>query len=197
MNKNELRKTILNIRRRQNQADVDANSNKILQHLCDWQIFKQSLSILLYKDYANEVKTEQIIAHCLKANKDVIVPVVNGDGKTLTLIQIDQNSTFKKSPLGIMEPEVQADAVRTLYDVDLVLAPGVAFDLEGNRIGYGGGFYDRLLDEHRAIRHLIKVYALAFECQLVDSIAADDGDQSVDGIITEKGIYNDLNPNNL
>ncbi len=197
MNKQELRKTVLNIRRQQTQADVDANSKKVLQHLSNWQLFKQSLAVLLYMDYAKEVKTAQIIDHCLMSNKDVIVPVVNADGKTLTLVQIDANTKFTKSSLGIMEPIVTPEAVRTLYDVDLVLAPGVAFDLDGNRIGYGGGYYDRLLDEHSSIRHLIKVYALAFECQIVDSITADANDQKIDGIITEKGIYHDLNPNNL
>ncbi len=197
MNKQDLRKTILSIRRQQSESDVTSKSEKILHHLSTWNNFNEVLAVMIYMDYDNEVKTQPIIDFCLQNGKDVIVPVVNSDGKTLTLVQIDQNSKFTKSTLGIMEPVISSENTRSLYDVDLVLAPGVAFDLEGNRIGYGGGYYDRLLDEHRAIRHLIKVYALAFECQLVDAIAADSTDQKVDGIITEKGIYNDLKPNNL
>ena len=72
-----------------------------------------------------------------------------------------------------------------LEDIDLMIIPGAAFDLSGNRIGYGGGYYDILLSERR---REIPVVALAYEEQLVDKIPSEKHDVKVDMIITDNRI---------
>ncbi len=189
MKKKTLRKKIISLRKGLTKAALLEKSNQIYDHLINCSILKDADSVLIYMDFRNEVKTKQIIDYCFAHNKDVIVPVVDETTQQMVLIEIDKNTEFGKSKYGILEPTISEDNTRSLYDVDLVLAPGVAFDLSGNRLGYGGGYYDRLLNAHAEIRHLIKVYGLAFECQLVDEVPVDKTDCKIDGIITEKQIY--------
>ncbi len=189
MQKKALRKKIIALRKSQSQTEIAKKSRQILDILSSWSVLKKADAVMIYMDFRSEVQTKQIIGHCLSHDKDVIVPVVDETTAQMVLIQIDSNTTFIESKLGILEPAITRDDTRSLYDVDLVLAPGVAFDLAGNRLGYGGGYYDRLFDAHSEIRHLIKVYGLAFECQLVDAVPTDKDDRKMDGVITEKQIY--------
>ncbi len=189
MKKKGIRKQILELRKNQSQAAMAQKSGQIFDHLINWPVFANADALLIYMDFRSEVQTKQIIDYCFEQGKDVIVPVVDDSTGQLALIQIDKDSAFIESKMGILEPPITEDSKRTLYDVDLVLAPGVAFDLDGNRLGYGGGYYDRLLDKYADIRHLIKIYGLAFECQLVDSVPTEPTDYKMDGIITEKQIY--------
>ncbi len=189
MKKKALRKEIMALRNSLNETALEEKSSQIYDNLTNWPVFNNADSILIYMDFQNEVKTNKIIETCLKQNKDVIVPVVDETTQQMILIEIDGDTKFVKSKFGILEPAIIKDKTRSLYDVDLVLAPGVAFDLIGNRLGYGGGYYDRLLDAHSEIRHLIKVYGLAFECQLIDNVPAESTDYTMDGIVTEKKIY--------
>ncbi len=189
MQKQTLRKEILTLRENQTPAEIIEKNKQIFDILANWQVFKSADAVLIYMDFRSEVQTRQIVDYCLENNKDVIVPVVKQDTKQIVLVAVDNDTTFVKSKLGILEPVIEKDSVRTLYDIDLVLAPGVAFDQAGNRLGYGGGYYDRLLAAHSEIRHLIKVYGLAFDCQLVDDVPTDKTDCKMDGVITEKQIY--------
>ncbi len=189
MTKKILRKTIIKRRGSQSSAQIAAKSARICQQLIDWPIFRAAQSLMLYIDYKSEVQTAAIIDYCLKRGKAVIVPVVAAEPGQLALVEITAQTEFNKSPLGILEPAITAPALRQLADIDLILAPGVAFDLAGNRLGYGGGYYDRLLAKAPAERRRIAVYGLAFECQIVASIPTEPTDCKIDGLITERQIY--------
>jgi 5-formyltetrahydrofolate cyclo-ligase len=94
--------------------------------------------------------------------------------------------------MGIPEPRLGQDRLVTLNEVDLVVAPGTAFDRTGKRLGYGGGYYDKLLSD----KHNIPVIALAYSEQILDMIPAEDYDVKVDIIVTEHEVIRTQNARN-
>ncbi len=91
--------------------------------------------------------------------------------------------------MGIPEPDVRENRRVTIKDIDLVVIPGTGFDIQGNRLGYGGGYYDRLLGyESKQLAEVehIPTVALAFEEQIGEEIPAEPHDIQVDMIITDK-----------
>ena len=127
--------------------------------------------IFLYRSINNEVSTS-LLWDCLKETDKIIsFPRVKGE-------------SLKKGYMGIEEP---CPVKENLIDTDdgIIIVPGVAFDINGNRTGYGKGYYDRYLSKHS---NLIKIGA-AFSLQVVDSIDADEFDIPLDYIVTENNIY--------
>lgn len=90
---------------------------------------------------------------------------------------------------GIPEPDDSRCQMADLKSIDLVIVPGLCFDLNFNRIGYGRGFYDRLLER---LSPKVKIIALAFDLQVFDNIATCSHDQKINMIITESNIYKDF-----
>lgn len=161
-------------------------STDITSHVLQLEAFKQATTILLYMSFRSEVETKDLIAKCLSMGKIVALPLVNDKKTDLILVKVlSLTEDLSLSSYGILEPINRSDRVIDISAIDLVLAPGVAFDLQGNRMGYGAGYYDRLLSSKPP--HL-KVWALAFDVQIVPSIPHDDHDQPMDGIITESGL---------
>lgn len=172
-----------------NLSDIFDKKNQIIARLMALESFKKAHVIMLYMDYKNEVPTRDIIKTCLALGKRVILPVVVPDDEQLTLIEIDGFSNMVASKHGILEPQISKSATRCFEEIDLILAPGVAFDLNGYRLGYGGGYYDRLLASNPRHRQSIKVIALAFALQIVDHVPREEYDQPINGLITEDNVY--------
>jgi 5-formyltetrahydrofolate cyclo-ligase len=105
--------------------------------------------------------------------------------KELRLYEIKELSELSAGYMGIPEPAVTEDRERDINDVTLVIMPGAAFDPKGNRLGYGGGYYDRLLSR---LRRKIPLVALAYEEQLVDSLPAGPHDIRVHMIVTDRRV---------
>ncbi len=187
--KRQLRNQIIKRRNQLSPPEIGDKSAQIYRRLRTLAAFQSAQSIMVYMDYKNEVQTKSIIDDCFVGGKAVIVPVVTSKNGDMSLVEIGPQTHFKKSSLGILEPQITAQSRRQLGDIDLILAPGVAFDLTGNRLGYGGGYYDRLLAKAPAERRRIAVYGLAFECQIVESIPTEPTDCKIDGLITERQIY--------
>ncbi len=187
--KSAIRTMVLKERKLLTPQDVEHKSQRIAESVYALPAFKDATGIMCYLNYKNEVVTDDIIAHCRDLGKCVIVPVVDETTRTLVLVDITQPTAYKLSSYGIREPLITEGNTRTLEDIDLILSPGVAFDLKGNRIGYGGGFYDKLLSQDADSRERIPVYALAFSMQIVEDIPADPLDQKINGIITEDNVY--------
>lgn len=102
----------------------------------------------------------------------------------MTLHPLSDLSDLKRSKFGILEP--RQDVEISPQEIDLIFAPGLAFDLKGMRLGYGGGFYDRLLSN---IKKTTPVIGLAFDFQIVELVPCDERDQAITGLITEKKLY--------
>ena len=153
-----------------------------------------------FKSFKNEVNTEPIIELLLTRGIAVcyprieIVPETAGDAiqhKTMNLYQAgDTEGDFELGAYGIREPNPMRCRKVLPTEVDLVLVPGVAFDRSMNRLGYGGGYYDRFFPRTRET--CVKA-ALAFELQLIDKIPVDPYDTVMDYLITERKVYTGFN----
>ena len=104
---------------------------------------------------------------------------------------LDFNLDLTPGPWGILEPRVNGDRRVDVGEIDWVLVPGLGFDAQCNRLGYGAGFYDTLFaDAQRKGVAMPKRISGAFDCQLVESVPAGEYDLPVDCVITESNQYN-------
>ncbi len=157
-----------------------AKSSEIQERLFGLPGYRAARVILFFASFRSEVVTEPMIRATLLAGKRVILPKVNG--RELELFEIkDFGRDVAPGAWGIPEPRPGKPVA--VADADLILVPGAAFDEQGNRIGYGAGFYDKLLKEYRG-----ETIALAFEIQIVPRIPSDAHDIPVRKIVTEKRI---------
>lgn len=157
-------------------------SRAIQTRLFNREEFRRSKAIQFYISFDNEVETREMIGRALEMGKRVLVPYLAEDQNLIGLSEIkDIKLELKKNKNGFEEP--YADFIRPFEPslVELWLIPGVAFDPSGNRIGYGKGFYDRLLG-HRGTGILA---GLAFDFQMVKSIPVEPHDVKMNRIITE------------
>lgn len=185
MRKAEQRKKLLALRSDLSIAKVEQKSQIIKNKLLNSQEFNQAHTILIYINFKNEVQTKALIKKMLAQNKQVIVPITNTQEKKLYLSELkDFNKELKPSKYGILEPKTKYRRLIAPEELELIVAPGVGFDRQCNRLGYGGGYYDRLLS---ALPY-VPVVALAFIEQIVNEIKTSVYDQKVDKIITEQEI---------
>lgn len=157
-----------------------AKSHDIMQRLRALPAYDNGRYPLVYVSMPSEVQTLTLIDQRLAAGKPLAVPKVEGDG--LALYEIRAVSDLVPGVWGILEPEPEKARPADPDMVDVVVIPGVVFDLEGHRLGYGRGYYDRLLKQLGG--HAAKV-ALAFEAQLARAVPSEPHDVHMDFIITE------------
>jgi len=151
--------------------------------------FKQAKSILMYVSFRSEVDTRRYLNDAIKLNKKLVLPAVDSRHRKLNLYEVRDISELEPGYMGILEPRVGARMSVTLKDIDLVIIPGTGFDRDGNRLGYGGGYYDKLLSyESKQLSRVdhITTIALAFEEQVGKDIPAEPHDIKVDMIVTDK-----------
>ncbi|OPJ55235.1 5-formyltetrahydrofolate cyclo-ligase [Alkalithermobacter paradoxus] len=182
--KKEFRKKVLALRKKQNADEITQNSSLIFDNLCSIREFEDSNTVMVYLDFNNEVKTDKIIKHLLSLNKRVLIPITILKTKELIPSQIMdiENETFI-STFGIREPKREFIRKVNKNEIDLVIVPGVAFDKNGYRLGYGGGFYDKFLSDLNCI-----TVGIAFEFQIFDCIPKEDHDIKLDYIVSEKRV---------
>lgn len=183
--KKELRKKYLAIRAAIPTSLHETKSKAIFENLKNTEAYKTSETFMIFLDFRGEVATRPIIQELLDLGKTVALPVVDFNTKELILVKIDSLENLIKSKYGIYEPIVTDDVIMNPNDFDLMLAPGAVFDSRGYRIGYGGGFYDKLLCK---LTGSTKVIGLAFSEQMRDEVPHESFDQPLDGIITDEEI---------
>ena len=160
-------------------------SMQIFEQLITVPEFKRADRIYTYVSMDNEIDTIMLIDYSLSLEKRVFVPRVSG--RDMEFYEISDISELSPGYMGIYEPDIngrEPDYSRTGF----MCMPGLAFDKSHNRIGYGGGFYDRYL----SVENKLYKAALAYEAQLLESIPAQDGDVRPDMIVTEENIYRKL-----
>ena len=182
MNKEELREKYLLLRK--NVIDKEKKSLIIMKKIIENTLYQQAQTIALYKNLPSEVDTNELIKKCLEDGKVVALPRVTGDD--LIFYQVEQEETFTKSSFGILEPTEDSRNVIKPEDIDLIIVPGVCFDLEHNRLGFGKGFYDRYLNGLS-----IPSIAICFDEQILkdDLIPTNENDMKIALIITDKREY--------
>ncbi|MEG6520483.1 5-formyltetrahydrofolate cyclo-ligase [Desulfotomaculum sp. 1211_IL3151] len=188
MEKNKIRKQVLEARSALVQAEVIEKSGQVIERLLGMNLYQGAGTIMVYLDFRNEVKTNSLIKHALGVGKRVVVPVANTVDRSMTPSQlVNYPSDLTRGSYGILEPA--PDKVRPIdpWEIDFVIVPGAVFDHKGNRMGYGGGYYDRFIP--RLKKGAVTV-ALAYELQVKQDFSNRMGqyDQPVQYIITEKRI---------
>jgi len=186
MKKESIRKKILSLRNSQSPFQAITKSHRIKERLFISPEFIKAKTIMFYVSTKDEVKTESMIKYALELGKKVVVPISDLKKKTLHLSEIkDFDNELEPGAFNILEPKKDFLRPVSPEQVDLVIVPGVAFDENGDRIGYGMGFYDRFLS---SLKRCIPVIGLAYDFQIVDEIPVDDKDVTVNIVVTEEKI---------
>jgi len=179
--KTKIRQSLLSSRREQPAEELEEKNKKIIARLTEESLFKKARTVLFYIPVRGEVDTLDAIRQSLAIwKKQVVVPKVAKE-KQLELFEIKSLAELKPGAFGIFEPDVRPGRAVLPEELDLAIIPGIAFDERGNRVGYGHGYYDRLLK-----RVFAPAIGLAYENQLLSGIPAECHDVPVQLIITEK-----------
>ena len=178
--KKQLKESILEKRNSLPKEEIIEKSNEIKNNLFSLEQYKKSKTVMFFVSIRSEVYTHEMVKDALK-NKTVIVPKVEGNEIEPSMI-IDFDNLIPCGKFQILEP---MDTMKIAHKrIDLVAVPGIAFDKEGHRIGYGYGYYDKFL---RKVPNAAKI-GLCFDFQVVDKIPREAHDVPVDMIVTEERV---------
>ena len=186
--KKRIRKEILSFRNNMNQDEKNKKDTIIEEKFLGSDYYKKAKNIFIYISYGSEINTKEIINRALNEGKSVFVPRTVFETKAMDAVKINSLDNMKKVKYGALEPSKEESHINP-DDLDIIVVPGVAFDREGGRTGYGAGFYDRYfkkISKDRAKK--IKKVALAYDFQLINNRPMNDKDVRIDCIITEKEI---------
>ena len=175
MDKTLLRRQIREKKRAMTAEQICSASEKLGQMLVQTEQYCRAKTVYGYLPYNQEVRTVPMLQRALEDGKRVAVPKVYGD--EMRFIYLEDLTQVEKSDMGIPEPV--ADGPVADDPEALVLMPGLAFDKEGNRIGYGGGFYDKFLEKEP--NH--PTVALCYAFQMVEQLQTQEHDIPVDLVL--------------
>ena len=175
MDKKVLRRQIREQKKAMTQAEIASRSEKLGELFAATEAYRNAKSVYGYLPYNQEVRTVPMLQKAIDDGKRVAVPKVYGD--TMRFIWLDDLSKVEKSEMGIPEPV--ADEPVADDETALVLMPGVAFTEKGDRMGYGGGYYDRFLADEP--NH--PTVALCYEFQIQKTLPTEEFDIPVDLVL--------------
>ncbi len=157
-------------------------SRQIIRHFLSWPGLSGVKRVMLYASFGGEVETWPLLHWALATNRELYLPRTLKRRRTLAIHRVQRYEDLFPGAYGILEPLPSAPRLAP-QELDLVVCPGVAFDPSGGRVGYGGGFYDRLLEAAPGVFRV----ALAFSCQVFPSLPLEPHDIRMDMVITEEG----------
>ncbi len=196
--KRALRERMLAQRSALTPAQRDAASAAMMQSLLMQPAYVSANVVLAYASFGDEFDTAAFLQAVLTAEKTLVLPRVDKAMQQLVLHRVLHIDELVAGVWGIREPRADAPPI-LLTDVDFALIPGVAFDRRGGRLGYGGGYYDRLLSmvsmpQTRLLARslgqakVVNLCAAAFSCQIVEQVPLDQHDIRIPLLITENEI---------
>ena len=182
INKEELRKKYLEVRK--DLPHKEEKSKTIITKIIKTKEYQEARVIALYKSLSSEVNLDDLINYAIEHNKKIVLPKVEGSDLFFYVIGIDEE--LVKSNFGILEPISNQEKLVDKKQIDLVIVPGICFDKERNRLGFGKGFHDRYL----AKSNVYKI-GVGFNCQLLtdDILPVNQFDIKMDKVITEEKEY--------
>ena len=175
MDKTALRREIREKKKAMSMEEIETRSARLGELFAQTEAYKNAETIYGYMPYNQEVRTVPILEQAIRDGKRVAVPKVYGD--IMKFIYLEDLTQVEKSDMGIPEPV--ADEPVAEDQTALVLMPGLAFDKEGHRIGYGGGFYDKFLmaePNHPTV-------ALCYDFQMYAHLDTEEFDIPVDMVL--------------
>lgn len=175
MDKKTLRAEIKKLR--DLKKDREEESKILCEKILELEEYQRAEKILSFMNFGSEVEIESLNQKILEDNKKLYLPRVEKDGE-LSIVEYGEG--FSIGSFGIREPIGKS----YFGELDLIITPGLAFDREGNRLGYGKGYYDRVFTRYSEV---LKV-APIFDVQLVEKVPTEEHDIKIDVIITKNEI---------
>lgn len=160
-------------------------SSQICSRFLHSQEYRECSAILCYLPLPDEVDTKLIIQNAFKDKKKVGVPYCLDKQGNMDFFCIESFDDLHIGSFGILEPNVEKCKRIESFKDSIIIVPALCFDKNGNRLGYGKGYYDRFFQKHSLIS-----FGLCYNSLILDYIPADEFDRGVDYIITEKQIIN-------
>lgn len=176
MKKAELRNELKLMRGNMPKDEAEKKSDIICQNFINSDLYKNARVIALYISIKNEVNLKKLIKRAFKDGKRVLVPITDKAKKEIYLSEIYINSDFENGDFNIPEPVDKSSC----QACDVMLVPGIAFTRMGERIGWGGGFYDRLIEKTDTV-----TVGVCYDFQIVEKIKKEPHDFSMDYILSE------------
>lgn len=182
LQKSTFRELIRSLRKSYTRECLQRLSLIICKRIEKLSFYQKTQKIVYYYPKDREVSLLYLIGKAF-LEKKVYLPKTWVQQKKLTFHQVYSFSDLRPGPFGLLEPPVEHPKIE-LGDIELIFVPGLAFDLKGGRIGYGGGFYDRVLSQIKG-----KKIGVAFSFQVFNKLSLEPHDCKVDFLVTEKGVW--------
>jgi len=181
--KTQLYNRILATRDEMRTEEVENLSREIEERVLRMHEFRTALRVGLYPAYKNEVRTDRIFIEGDKHRKEIYYPALDTEHGGLSYFRVMHLEELLHTEEGFHEPTSKQSRLRDLGNLDVLIVPGVAFDLNGKRMGLGQGFYTNCLADFRGMR-----VALAYEFQVVPTLPSAIRERTIDWIVTEKRV---------
>ncbi len=180
MTRDEIRASARKLREEASKIQAAEMSTRIAERIVTMDEYMKAERVLCYVALRDEVQTSGLLHEIQRSGRTLYLPRTKGS--QLDVVRVTPETRMISGAFGVLEPE--DGELAAIEEMDLVLAPGVAFDRAGNRLGYGKGYFDRLLASCRC-----PVIGLAYEVQIFDQIPTREGDVPIDKVVTEKNVY--------
>lgn len=184
MDKPDLRRQMRRVVRQMTDQQRSEKSNIACQKLIETPQFQGAPVIMTYLTLPHEIDTVQLILYAWQHRKSIAIPKVSWQQRHMIAVQISSLDTGLSTEPGGLRNPISGLPV-PIEDIDLIVTPGLAFDRKGNRLGKGGGYYDRFF-AHKALR-AVKC-GFAFDEQITESVPTSETDQPIDMLITDKEV---------
>lgn len=189
--KRTARQQYLQLRRALPERDRARKNNELSVHLLEWlaqlpqsKTEQRDTGILgLYAALADEANLEPLARAARSLGWKTAYPKAHVETRALSFHVVSDEQSLVSGAYGIREPDVNAQRVN-LHDITVLAVPGVAFTKDGRRLGYGGGYYDRLLPDIHAV-----TIGAAYQCQLAEALPIEPLDRPVAAVATEDGVF--------
>jgi 5-formyltetrahydrofolate cyclo-ligase len=169
---------MLERRNKLNSLEIAKRSKSIQEFVINSKEFRQAKVVGAYFAFGSEVTTESIIEQAKTLVKKIALPRVEED--KITFYELSSIKSLIRGRFGIMEPPPYVP----ISEIDILVVPGIAFDKTGNRLGYGKGYYDRLMSGKQTFS-----IGLAYSFQLLENLPYDRYDKRLDAIASEDGLH--------
>jgi len=180
MDKKEIRSIMIEKLKKISIEERETKSKIISEKLILTNVWKKASIIATTMSMEHEVNSFYLIQAAWNEGKTIVVPKCIHKTKEMKFYKITSFSDLEKGYFGILEPLIDRCEKIVKDDIDLIIVPGVAYTKEGNRIGYGGGYFDRYLEDYQK-----DILSLAFQCQMTDKLPYEQHDIHIPLIITD------------
>ena len=188
LDRQDIRTHIRHLRRDLTPEQQREAALQVAEHALNFQPIQQARKIALFLSFDGELDTRPLIAKLWQRQQEVYLPVLHPFSRgQLLFLRYDTETLLKPNRLRIPEPPLDIRRLATLDELEVIMVPLVAFDRNGQRLGMGGGFYDRTLQNWR--QHDMLPVGLAHDCQQVEALPVAEWDVPLPAIITPSRLW--------